>query len=460
MLTKDQLQYATIEEGSEIRTAMSSIKATGLGIAVIVNKQKQVIGVVTDGDIRKQLLKKEDLDAPVSTCMSKNFIHAEKGANREIILKLLDNMARSPLGGIDCKIPILDSNRRLVDFAGSGYALEEDQPISRARTPARMSLAGGGTDFTKYFMDEGGAGLSCTIAKYCHAVLRKRTDQQINIYSHDFKQRIQIESIADIQYDGKLDLIKAGIKLLNPTFGFDLELGCDFPPASGLGGSASLLASVIGCLNEFRAHRLDRYAIAEYAFEAERIELDIAGGWQDQYSTVFGGFNYLEFDRKHNVVMPLRLEPDNIRELEERLILCYTKQSHLGAVIQTDNSKKNRNSHRKKQRSERLKEITTEMKHDILRSKYDNFAALLEETWSIKKENEPRVTNRELDKIHSQALGAGALGGRLLGTGGGGYFLFYVPPFYRYPVMESLEKIGLRPEELIIDQQGLSSWKV
>jgi D-glycero-alpha-D-manno-heptose-7-phosphate kinase len=451
MLTKKQLKQAIVNESSDIRTAMISIKLTGLSLAVIVNNHNIVIGVISDGDIRKQLLINDSLQILVTECMTRDFAYLVEGYQREELLKLLDYKIH--------KIPVLNAKGELVDIIGSGSNVTGFTKISRARTPARVSLSGGGTDFTKYFMDQGGAGLSCTIAKYSHAVLKKRTDQKIKIYSHDFKQNIQLESIDDIQYDGKLDLIKAGVKLLKPNFGFELEIGCDFPPSSGLGGSASLLASVIGCFNEFREHRLDRYAIAEYAFEAERIELDIAGGWQDQYSTVFGGFNYLEFDRKHNVVMPLKLESNSIREIEERLVICHTGRSHLGTIIQKDNHKKSSKLD-SKQNSERLKEITIEMKNNLLRSKYDDFAILLNETWSIKKDNDPRVTNSELDKIYDTALSSGALGGRLLGTGGGGYFIFYVPPFTRYSVIESLKSLGLQPEEVIIDQQGLRSWKV
>jgi len=347
MLSKETLKQAVVTENSDLRNAMISIKATALHMAVVINNHNRVVGVISDGDIRKQLLIDEDLHVPVTTCMSREFIHVREGCRREEILKLLDDH-------VD-RVPVLNEDGYLVDIVGSGYSLPELNIVSRARTPARVSLAGGGTDFTKYFMDQGGAGISCTIAKYSHAVLRKRADQKIKIYSHDFRQQIEIESIEDIQYNGKLDLIKAGIKLLKPTFGFELELGCDFSPASGLGGSASLLASVIGCLNELREYRLDRYAIAEYAFEAERIELEIAGGWQDQYSTVFGGFNYLEFDRQHNVVMPLRLEPDNIRELEESFILCHTKQAHLGEIIQNDNNGNRDLIKKQKNNSERLK---------------------------------------------------------------------------------------------------------
>tara|TARA_B100000795_G_C22776388_1_gene430202 strand:- start:293 stop:1651 length:1359 start_codon:yes stop_codon:yes gene_type:complete len=452
MLTKKLLKKILISESSDLRSAMLSIKETGLGIALVVNNYDHIVGVVSDGDIRKQILINEDIHTPITSCMSKDFVYVNEGCQREDVLKLLDSRIR--------KIPVLNSKGRLVDIAGSGYRSENVNTISRARTPARVSLAGGGTDFTEYFMDHGGAGLSCTIAKYSHAVLRKRTDQKITIYSHDFRENVSIDNIQDIHYDGKLDLIKAGIKLLNPSFGFDIELGCDFPPSSGLGGSASLLASVIGCLNEFRENRLNRYAIAEYAFEAERIELDVSGGWQDQYSTVFGGFNFLEFDRKHNTVMPIRLENNIINEIEERLIICHTKQSHLGQVIQEDSSKKKTGDINKEQYAERLKNLTTEMRQNLLRAKFDEFALLLEETWSIKKSLNPLVTNPVLDEIHAIALSAGALAGRLLGTGGGGYFLFYVPPFSRYSVMEKLEKYGLQPEAVRIDQQGLSSWIV
>ena len=452
MLTKKQLKDVVIGSDSNLRDAMVSLKATGQRIVVIADDSKRVIGIATDGDIRSLLLESNSFSESILTAMTRDFVYVLEDFTREQILKLLDTRVH--------QIPVLDPLKRLVDIVGADYRPTEMQIISRARTPARISLAGGGTDFTSYFMDNGGAGLSCTIQKYSHAVLRKRHDKEIRIYSHDFRQRVELKHIDDIQYNGELDLIKAGIKLMKPTYGFDLELGCDFAPASGLGGSASLLASVIGCFNEFLEQPMDRYAIAEYAFEAERIELQIGGGWQDQYSTVFGGFNFLEFDRTHNTVMPLRLQQKQIQEIEERLILCNTNQSHLGEVIQKDNHAQNNNKkNNRKKISRRLKDITDQMKYSLLRGNYDDFGLLLTETWEIKKENDPRVTNANLDSIYEVAMKAGALGGRLLGTGGGGFFIFYVPPFSRYSVIESLESVGLQPETVIIDQNGLSTWK-
>ena len=97
---------------------------------------------------------------------------------------------------------------------------------------------------------------------------------------------------------------------------------------SGLGGSAVVSSAIIGCFNEFRSDRWDRHEIAEMAFQAERLMLNIPGGWQDQYATVFGGFNHMEFSSEQNTIVPLRLEPNIIAELEESLVLCYTGSNH------------------------------------------------------------------------------------------------------------------------------------
>ena len=451
-MNKEILNNSIVKETNDIRTVMESLKNTGLGIAFVVNRLNKVVGTVTDGDVRKSLLETEDLSVPIESVMTTNFIFLKVGCVRTDVLKLLDRKIK--------KIPVLDHKGFLVDIADINYRFEKNKYVSRARTPARVSLAGGGTDFTEYFMENGGLGLSCTISKYSHATMRKRQDKKVTIYSHDYKDYVSANNVDEFEYNGQLDLIKAGIKLLKPNYGFDLELGCDYPPKSGLGGSASLLSSVIGCFNEFHNTRLDRYSISELAFEAERIELGIAGGWQDQYSTVFGGINVMEFDSNHTEVMPLRIEAEYLNELEERFILCYTGNNHLGSIIQEKIISQNDLKKINKQNSELLKEIAKNMKSAMLHGNFDSIGPLLDKTWQIKKDIDSKVSNSKLDSYYDIAINAGATGGRLLGTGGGGYFLFFVPPFKRYYVIESLQKIGLYPEPLIIDHSGLQSWKI
>lgn len=444
-------QNVLISQDASIRDAMTSLKESGKGIVIAVDNLNKVVGVLTAGDVRDHFIENELKDDKISNVMNKNFVHLPENFKRELLLKILDNSKIN-------EIPVLNSNGHLVDLLDRSHRRGLPPDIARARTPARISLSGGGTDFTGYFMDNGGAGLSCTIAKYSHALLRKRNDNQITIFSNDFKIGMQFENYDNLNYDGSLDLIKAAIKIMRPSYGFDLEVGCDFPPASGLGGSASLVASIIGCLNEFHDRPLSKYDIAEYAFEVERLELEIAGGWQDQYSTVFGGLNYLEFDRSHNTVMPLRLEDDAIRELEESMILCHTGETHLGATMQIKNYKNNSTRQFHKD-AMAIKEITNKMRIALLRGEINAFAKLLSESWIIKKRSNPDVSTPQIDACYDLALNCGALGGRLLGTGGGGYFIFIATPFRKYELLNSLREKGFKVESVIMDLHGLRSWR-
>lgn len=447
----ENVRSQLIPADADLRGAMVALRASGRGIVFVEDEARRIVGVLTDGDARNAVLERGGTSAPVADHMTRDFVFVYDGTPKEQVLRLLDSRIKV--------IPILDRAHRLVDVVGTGYVqTETTQIFARARAPVRLSLAGGGTDFTSFFMRHGGISLTSTLARYCHATLRKRGDRRVSIYSHDLRARIEAESADALCYDGTLDLIKAGIKVLRPEFGFDLEIGSDFPPGSGLGGSASILAAAIGCLNEFREDKLDNYTIAECAFEAERVELGIAGGWQDQYATVFGGFNYIEFDREHNTVTPLRLDPVTVAELEERLLLCYTGRGHLGAAIQVKNHQTHPDDVAAAKFAEDVKAIAATMKSRLLRGKLDDFGQLLDETWRLKKSFRAEVSNDVIDAIYRTARAAGAEGGRLLGTGGGGYFVFFVPPFARFRVARALEEMGLATENVVLEHEGLKSW--
>ncbi|MEO5373716.1 MAG: CBS domain-containing protein [Alphaproteobacteria bacterium] len=439
-----------IPDNADIRAAMLSLRASGMGLVVIHDAVGRAVGVMTDGDVRIAMLAREDMNAPVTEFMNRQFVFVREGTPKERILKLLDSRIRV--------IPILDGEGRLVDVVRSGYLEPRKESFARGRAPVRLSLAGGGTDFTAHFMEHGGVSLCTTITKHSHATLRRRDDGRIRIYSHDRRQSVECASLEAMTYDGVLDLLKAGVRVMRPDFGFDLSVKSDFLPGSGLGGSAAVLAAVIGCFNEYREDKLDSYAIAEHAFEAERVELGISGGWQDQYSTVFGGFNFIEFDETHNTVMPLRLQPNTLQELEERFLICYSGRQHLGETIQSDNRERDPNDPAALRFADEVKDVAQHMKSNLLRGNLADFGRMLDETWRLKKSYSQRVTSPELDDIYQAALNAGAEGGRLLGTGGGGYFLFFVKPFQRFAVEAELERRGLTIEGVLFDRKGLASW--
>lgn len=451
---REGISQLCIGPEADLREAMRAINQSSRGICVICEKDNRALGVLTDGNIRRALLSGGQLGDQVTQYMTRDFVSVNVATPKEQTLKLLDVHIRA--------IPVLDDQGRVVDIVGTGYVPTRIRDVyARARAPVRISLSGGGTDFTDYYMQFGGVCLTATVNHHSHAVLRKRDDRRAVIVSRDMKQTVEVDDIDDLVYDGRLDLLKAGVRVMQPDFGFELHVACDVPPGSGLGGSASLLGAVIGCFNEFRdENRLDSYAIAEHTFEAERVELEIAGGWQDQYATAFGGFNFIEFTSERNIVTPLRLAPATIRELEERLVLCWTGRAHGGRTTQEYNKSRRKGDPASLKIAEEYKQIATEMKSRLLRGAFDDFGQLLDRGWQLKRRYGVDVSNPEIDAVYRAARAAGAEGGRLLGTGGGGFFLFAVPPFGRVAVIEALETRGLKTESVIFENDGLQSWTV
>jgi D-glycero-alpha-D-manno-heptose-7-phosphate kinase len=443
----------TIDETESIEVAFRRLNANKLGIVFAIDGSGRVIGCVTDGDIRRHLLVDRDIKQPVSLCLNRGFVSARIDTRREQILKLLDHRIHI--------VPLLDEAGRLADvYTRERFVIEEEREVfSRARSPARLSFGGGGTDLTNYFYENGGIVINAAISLYAHATLRRRPDRRISIYSHDFRRSIEADSLSTLELDGNLDLIKSAIRLIDPPYGFELEVATDFPVGSGLGGSAVLSCAIFGCFNEFRSDRWDRHQIAELAFQSERLMLNIPGGWQDQYATVFGGFNLMEFSSGHNDIQPLRLEPAVLRELEASMVLVYTGKTHHSGVVHGDHKTRAQDP-AKAAVAERQKEITREMKKNLLRGHLLEYGRLLHEAWMAKREYSPRASAPEFDRIYDLALENKAVGGKILGAGGGGYFLFYVEPFRRYHLTNAMELEGYRCERIGFDEAGLVSWKM
>jgi D-glycero-alpha-D-manno-heptose-7-phosphate kinase len=445
--------HLTIAETETIEEAFRRLNVNMLGILFAQDPDGRVVGAVTDGDIRRKLLGGGSIAEAVATCVNRNFVWALAGGPREQILKLLDQRVHV--------VPILDSERRLVDvFSRDLFQLsEESEVFARARSPVRISFSGGGTDLTHYFVDhDGGSVINATIAMYAHATLRRRSDARIKIYSHDFRCTVEAENLAALGSDGELALIKSVIRLIKPVYGFDLDVSADFPVGSGLGGSAVVSSAIIGCFNEFRSDQWDRHEIAEMAFQAERLMLNIPGGWQDQYATVFGGFNHMEFSSEHNTIVPLRLEPNIVAELEESLVLCYTGFNHDSGAVHRD-QKAQHQTNDAVVAAARQKEVTREIRHHLLRGQLLDCGRLIDEAWHAKRRLSSKISSDELDAIYDVAKASGAVGGKLLGAGGGGYFIFFVRPFERYSLIRALEDKGLACSRIMFEENGLRTWK-
>jgi D-glycero-alpha-D-manno-heptose-7-phosphate kinase len=446
------LKQFQIVENATLRAALVQLEANRHGMVITTTPAGRATGLATDGDVRRKLLEGATLDDSISSCANPDFIWADSAASRELLLKQLDNRIHL--------IPLLDGNRRLTGVVSRDHLPQqvEEPTYARARSPVRISFGGGGSDLTHFFVGDGGAVINTTISLYSHATLRKRDDAKIIVHSRDLGASLQASELQQaLVQDGRFGLIQALLKTIHPEFGFELYLHSDFPLKSGLGGSAVIAAAVLGCFNQFRQDRWDLHELAELAFQAERLYLGIAGGWQDQYATVFGGFNFMEFRMDQNLVHPLRIPADVLLELEESLVLCDTGSPHdSGEIHQDQRQQMQQEDIRQKVQSN--VELTYRMRNHLLRGRLLQFGQSLDEAWQFKRHFSSKISNSRLDQIYDDARSSGAVGGKLLGAGGGGFFLFYVTPFRKHELVATLEASGLHIRPFRFEQNGLCAW--
>ena len=448
------LEKFLINTNALINDAIIKIGANSKGFVLVENEIKQILGTLTDGDIRRALLAGAQLSDLALNHINKKFIFLDDNSfEHESIYKKLDQEITF--------IPVLDNNKRLLKFITKDTIPPRFEKLitSRSKSPVRISFGGGGSDTTAFFKDNNGAVINSTISLYSHCSLSKRTDSKINIDSADLnisKLYLNLEEFLNSE-KCPLDLIKATIKVINPSFGFNLYIQSDFPLSSGLGGSAVVVSSIIGCFNEFRIDKWSSYEVAELAYEAERLNMGISGGWQDQYATVFGGFNFMEFSDQQNLIHPLRLSETTKNSLEQNLILCYTNTSHKSGDIHQD-QKSNLDNKVIEENVKKNVKIAYKMRESLLKENLNEFSRLMNDSWELKKSYSNDISTDYLDDIYEGAKQNGAFSGKLLGAGGGGYFLFYTNFSNRNRLINWIKSEGLIYTNFKFEDVGLKSW--
>lgn len=333
--------------------------------------------------------------------------------------------------------------------------------LLRARTPLRVSFAGGGTDVPPYPRENGGLVLSATINRYAYGTLSVREDRQIGIQSLDL-DAVASFALDDARPSGdRLDLIKAAIQKLaadSPT-GFDLFLHSAAPPGSGLGSSSAIVVTLVGLLADHMRIPLSPYEKARLAYTVEREDLGLKGGTQDQYAAVFGGFNFIEFRADEVIVNPLRIPWETVQELEYNLLLCFTGGTRVSDHIIDDQTERYRSRTGDTVNGlEMQKQLAVEMKDALLRDNLTEFGELLDRAWSYKKQMSPKISNPHIDELYSVARAHGAIGGKVTGAGGGGYLLLYCRYDAKHKVRSALAELGADAVDFQFDNVGSVTW--
>ena len=449
------LKNLKLLQNESIKNAFQKIELNSLGIIFVTNKKNEVIGCVTDGDIRTKLLEGLNLNDKINLCVNKNFVYCNESTTREDIIKLFDSNIKV--------IPLLsDKGELLRVFKPNDFPLNNEKNIiARSKSPVRISFGGGGSDLTHYFTKSFGAVINATVSLYSYATLIKNNNNKITIYSADLDSVLKADNLQlALNKKNNMGLIMSIIELINPKFGFELYVRSDFPIGSGLGGSAVVMSAIIGCFNEFRIDKWSKYEIAEMAYQAERLNFKISGGWQDQYATVFGGINFMEFTKKKNIIHPLRIEEECLLELKENLILCDTCSTHVSSDIHDDQKKQLSDKSKINELVSSNVDLTYEIRDSLLKGDLSSIGEFLDIAWNHKKKYSNKISNKRLDNIYNTALKNGALGGKLLGAGGGGFFIFYCDPRNRAAVMKQLELLHTKIVNFEFESQGLVSWSV
>jgi D-glycero-alpha-D-manno-heptose-7-phosphate kinase len=304
-----------------------------------------------------------------------------------------------------------------------------------SKTPYRISFFGGGTDYPGWYLKEGGVVLSTTIDKYCYISCRVLSP------FFDLKHRIvwshieNVSSISEILHPA----IREGLRYL----GFDDHTGLeihhqgDLPARAGMGSSSAFVVGLIKALMAVKGEIIDRHELAIKAIELEQDVLKENVGSQDQIASSYGGFNMISFSTGGKIqVDPVMVSPDRIRELEEHLMLFYTGSTRFTSEINCDLIK---NILDKKQKLYDMKDLVEEALSILVKGTgLDEFGKLLHKTWELKRSISNKISNFTIDKIYRTAMNNGAIGGKLLGAGGSGFMLFFVPLKKQKHVREAL----------------------
>ena len=303
-------------------------------------------------------------------------------------------------------------------------------------TPFRMSFFGGGTDMPSFFKKYGGAVLSSTFDKYCYVNVRhlpRFFDWSTEL---TYSKIEKVSNIDDINHPA----IRNAMKMLD-MHEIRLTYEADLPARSGLGTSSSFAVGMLNAFYALKGKYADKEKLADEAIHLERDLCAEAGGWQDQIAASFGGFNRINFNKDGTYdVLPVIISPERKKQLDDNLLMFFTGFTRLSSDVQKSNEK---GYHDKTRQLLEMLELVDEAE-DVLVNKdrnLDDYGRLLDHTWKLKRQTGGAITTDSIDALYQRGIDAGALGGKLLGAGGGGFLVFYVTPDKQQAVKEAMKNL-------------------
>ena len=305
-----------------------------------------------------------------------------------------------------------------------------------------MSFFGGGTDMEDYFKENGGAVLSTTFDKYCYVNVRHLP--RFFDYSTELSYN-KTERVTDVN---KIEhpAIREAMKMLD-MHEIRLTYEADLPARSGLGTSSSFAVGMLNAFYALKGKYADKKKLADEAIYLERVLCNEAGGWQDQIAASFGGFNRINFNADGYEVLPVIISLERKRQLNNNFLMFFTGFTRFSSDVQKANNVTS--SVEKRARLKKMYELVDEAEAVLIDKNrdLDDFGRLLDTTWRLKKGTGSAISSGSIDELYEKGMKAGALGGKLLGAGGGGFLLFYVQPERQEAVKAAMKGLMCIPFE-------------
>lgn len=303
------------------------------------------------------------------------------------------------------------------------------------QTPFRMSFFGGGTDMESFFREHGGAVISTTFDKYCYVNVRHLP--RFFDYSTELAYSV-IERVGDVK-EIKHPAIRNAMQMLD-MHEIRLTYEADLPARSGLGTSSSFAVGMLNAFYALKGKHADKKKLADDAIYLERVLCKEAGGWQDQIAAAYGGLNRIDFTGDGYEVHPIIISPDRKQQLNDNLLMFFTGFTRFSADVQQANNlgAKDKIAQLKEMLAlvDDAEKVLTDKSADL-----DDFGRLLDHTWKLKRQTGAAVSTHSIDALYARGMEAGALGGKLLGAGGGGFLVFYVQPDNREKVLAAMKDL-------------------
>ena len=289
------------------------------------------------------------------------------------------------------------------------------------KTPFRMSFFGGGTDMEDYFRENRGAVLSTTFDKYCYVNVRhlpRFFDYSTELSYSKMERVTNVEEICH-------PAIREAMKMLD-MHEIRLTYEADLPARSGLGTSSSFAVGMLNAFYALKGKYADKRKLADEAIYLERVLCNEAGGWQDQIAASFGGLNRINFGPEGYEVLPIIISPERKKQLNDNLMMFFTGFTRFSSEVQQANAVSS--PIEKKGRLKKMYQLVDDAENILVNKEknLDDFGRLLDITWNLKRQTGGAVSTDSIDDLYNKGIEAGALGGKLLGAGGGGFLVFYV----------------------------------